>query len=1347
MSVLEMDLDEIRVPVSTTGPVEFLRLKEGQKQALTGVELKRIQEEYEESPSPTSKRALVANAPGTGKTIVFCLLAINDIQRTGRPALYSADEISSLDHTEKEFIRTFRHHMGRDPIIHRHGENGHIDEGTPDLVMGTPQFYSTFETPEGHSHPDFDIQYCHVGIDEADKWVTQKRRALIDSIRFDWLTAFAGTLDRTDDPEDGHLIYGVFGEPASIYLTEDALARGEINEPEYILHGTNIKPLLHEIFQGKIKLDEINKTYTSKNLNKQYMRVFLQHYTELKKPQTVFYCQSIAHLEQMEKLMRAEGLDVFPIHSRMTKKERQENLQKFEEKPDGGIALAVNMLRRSVNLHNLGLIMETAETNSVSKFTQTLGRGVRAKNVRFVDLTMSLKHIQHIRLFAQRVQNAYRRALGLSPTEPHDIDLPGVKIHASVNELIQEMIDIGLIDPDVDVLTITDFKAILRLTDMKKEFLFALRATAAARLLAQEKSHPANMVSLEEGTDIELENGTFVRLQYDEKVNVRTWFKGLPRDHEGNLDLSPEQMALLNKLEIDINRLAELFSTRQRKRNGEDTKTLTDTKVRSTKEQKGAAENYFASDDFWLGLYAFRHSHDVLPIANILDPDPSAPSYQASVDPQKVGRGFRMLEELPPVKVETLEGKPRTVSMQKWLEETKEHFPHATNEIKLGLFREGITFGDPLFREVVARSYLIQVDADRPGRSKKTHIDELSSVYMIYDQGDFEVVILPQGPEADLFTRIHFVNLPGVQMRLPGIAKVSYQDILHYRALPSPSDEYFALFDIRSTQAERIDRHKEAARSFEESDYFWIGIEQLNRFTHWHNKGQLGQHIIESRPGITTLLQGSEVIPRLWTRLAAPLGDLAFLIRDTTGLALEHDDPHTFPFDLRQWIKDIEPLVPFLSSENRYRLEVKLHALLHSPFRKSDLSSETESRLAEFDDDLKRLAESLSSRKRASNAPKRNPRTADAQKARDWFESNSFWIGLHGFRMSYSRPNRGIENVLREYPELRKIREDVSPRHGIPDFVDYDGQLHWTKVQTGGPKRNVDMITWLKKCWQLYPFANKETRDGLFREGITFGNPLFKELLVRSFIYESQGNGEQETKGITATHLPPHISLSDQGRGFRVSLFLGKYKSVDQAAEIVVSPYLHLPPMRITTNGTAVLSYQDILHYRALTLPSTEYFEFFGENRAARIDPINRLNDEAHSFRRSDYFWIGMQQLLLHKTDLPPRGRVLLLSPDEMFPLFIDNVFPHDFRRADRAPDSADVSFIRHTTGIELDDDDQHTFPFDIHRWAEDMKPLMPFFDRELKLELIQRLHHSGLDDFINLDKPMVSPLGQMLVQ
>jgi superfamily II DNA or RNA helicase len=792
MNILGQPLADIHVPVidPATGTQILAPLRHSQIASLERRHLPLPQSRNQ--PTDRESRSLLALAMGLGKTMVFSLQAIEAISETGRPAFYSVWRTAILDDVQEEFTRAFRHFVGRDPIIHRYPDDTIDHTQRPDLIMGTPQFYYSYEFYEGHKHPSLSHHFSFAAFDEAHHWPAQKHLGVLHDVNADHKLGLTGTLDRMDDPHLGHRVIDIFGQPRYKRLLEDAVASGEVNKPDYRLCAVNIGPLLHEVLRGNFSHLTLNKSILVPELNASYEREFRKHYKELSKPQSIIVCKSIAHLKQMEELL--SDLNIYAIHSQMSEVHIAKNKKAFFDRhAKGSVALVVDMWNEGVNFPHLGLMMQTATTMSRSKFFQTLGRCTRS-DVRFVDVTMSQAHIAHVRLFHDRVNEIARSSDEIVPLSE---SASGIRIDDSVQK----------------------FEDVLKLQEMKEDFFFALGAAGLVQHLRRTKDHHKNVI-LDVGTDVRMENGMIVRLLDKESVNVGRWHRELPRDPDGKIVLPPAREQLLRTLGISDHELSSARFSQRRPAN-----------TSRSKKPELEPEKYFESEEFWAGFTLFKASfrRSSFDFTNVSDlRHGSAVFFDGNFTKIFDGQGRDYPEPIP------FEFYEHKFPLYNWYQKTQEHLAFAADDVRTKILEAGIFFPDPEFIDAFARIY------ENYQREYESHIGTILRTFndertrmpepgFVFDR---KCCIFDEGTTIHLGERE--VTIP-CDMYVP--VRVMLQRSHSPNAVAHLSqgryDQPLPAFSRETPGAATKEEILTArAHDFSRSDYFWMGVETYRRYGH-----------------------------------------------------------------------------------------------------------------------------------------------------------------------------------------------------------------------------------------------------------------------------------------------------------------------------------------------------------------------------------------------------------------------------------------------------------------------------------------------------------------------------------
>ena len=736
-------LDELEVPIIDGKDRRNLPLRRPQRDAIrkllnwfenyvptqvANVPLKT----YKDSP-PIDNAFLMVLPQRIGKTIAFSIAACRALEKTGKPSIYLHFEIPSLPDVEKVFVEVFRAYFGRDPIIHTFYDGKTFDEGVPDLVISSPQTQTGWEWKFAKKHPAQQRSYSALFADEAWGWATITRERLLREFDADYKIGMTGMKHRLDDvrnvkkyvrpgaaTEYKHRIERIFGHAKSEYSLSQAFEDGELQKPNVRLFATNEGPTMHEILRGKYDKRKLNIHQKSMRINLDYLDVNLTIYAEKDFAQHLIYSKTKNHLNDMQMLHEglknpaqlvetfsqnedwvdlvprleellekheraikhiiANDTEIIPIHSGLSPKIKNENRDRFLSPVPGAIGLAVDMLRSSVSLKHLGYTFQTGNTSSVQKWMQTAMRMVGNDDAEVIDVSNSFELISQVLRNSPRYEKIWHLVEHHPKRGPQEIPLNDLRLdeqHMLLNE-----VEAAFPEPE--------------------DFMFALHAHAF-KLWSQRSSRASKKVAIKLPATIECANGIMVKLSFEENPNVHDWLKDLPPSSDGGLDLDPDQLALLEKLDVPtrydeiqeyVNSISVNVPEKRHQR-----------KVEKAKE-------YFESDTFWEGLEAFKkmraHVAERLNLDDYYDyniHDGVITGKYLFNSNSRIRKYFDS-DVVDENELETVEGTGTKFNLRTWYKNAASHFPYASDYIRIGCFNDGIIFEDEvILRELVQKTF------------------------------------------------------------------------------------------------------------------------------------------------------------------------------------------------------------------------------------------------------------------------------------------------------------------------------------------------------------------------------------------------------------------------------------------------------------------------------------------------------------------------------------------------------------------------------------------------------------------------------------------------------------------
>jgi superfamily II DNA or RNA helicase len=210
----------------------------------------------------------------------------------------------------------------------------------------------------------------HVG---EDGQYDQLLNELSDSLQFG-VTATPWRGDRYD-------IEHRFG-PASYKLgIEQGMRRGYLAAVDYRLYVDNIDwDVVRDASRHSYSLKELNSRLFLTQRDEAVVEALLRAWHTMPSPRGIIFCQTIAHAEHMQGLLRQipDWRHASALHTDMPKRERQQRLLDFRA---GRVPLlaAVDVLNEGVDVPDVNILCFARVTHSRRVFVQQLGRGLRLR--------------------------------------------------------------------------------------------------------------------------------------------------------------------------------------------------------------------------------------------------------------------------------------------------------------------------------------------------------------------------------------------------------------------------------------------------------------------------------------------------------------------------------------------------------------------------------------------------------------------------------------------------------------------------------------------------------------------------------------------------------------------------------------------------------------------------------------------------------------------------------------------------------------------------------------------------------------------------------------------------------
>lgn len=214
---------------------------------------------------------------------------------------------------------------------------------------------------------------------------------------------------------DKYDIESRFGAASYKLGIEEGMRRGHLAAVDYRLYVDNIDwDVVRAASEHRYSIKELNTRLFLTQRDEAVVDALLDAWHTTPAPRGIVFCQTIAHCERMEHLLRAipEWTAAAALHAGMPKRERQQRLLDFRS---GRIPIlaAVDILNEGVDVPDVNILAFARVTHSRRIFVQQLGRGLRLREGK--DKVLALDFVSDIRRVAALLN--IRRQLGADDIE------------------------------------------------------------------------------------------------------------------------------------------------------------------------------------------------------------------------------------------------------------------------------------------------------------------------------------------------------------------------------------------------------------------------------------------------------------------------------------------------------------------------------------------------------------------------------------------------------------------------------------------------------------------------------------------------------------------------------------------------------------------------------------------------------------------------------------------------------------------------------------------------------------------------------------------------------------------
>lgn len=361
-------------------------------------------------------KALVVMATGLGKTFLAAMFATEF-----RIVLFIAHREEILFQAKRAFETVM---PNRSCGVY----NGQEKNGKADFIFASIFTLGMKQHRLRFSPKDFDL----IIVDEFHHAAAKSYQNVIDYFRPEFLLGITATPDRAD----GSDVYAICdGNVAYRIDFIEAIQRGWLAPFRYI-------GVYDETDYSQIRW--LGSRYDDQELLAAQLKESLAHHiykawTEHRKSRTLAFCSSIAQASFLADYFQKQGVHCISLHSKVVGSSRSEAIRRLS---DGELAVifTVDLFNEGVDIPSVDTLLFVRPTESLTIFTQQIGRGLRIhdgkENCTIIDLIGNYRNADvKLRLF----DVAQSAELGASTVVPVVPDNCFIDLDTQVINLLQEL--------------------------------------------------------------------------------------------------------------------------------------------------------------------------------------------------------------------------------------------------------------------------------------------------------------------------------------------------------------------------------------------------------------------------------------------------------------------------------------------------------------------------------------------------------------------------------------------------------------------------------------------------------------------------------------------------------------------------------------------------------------------------------------------------------------------------------------------------------------------------------------------------------------------------------------------
>lgn len=299
------------------------------------------------------ERAMAVMPTGLGKTYLAAFFA-----QQFKRILFIAHREELLHQARRSFLHVM-------PERTSGLYDGKFKEADAEMVFASIYTLSRKRHREVFREQQFDL----IVVDEFHHAAADTYRAVLDEIQARFLLGITATPDRMD----GKDIYALCdGNVAFEMHFIEAIERGWLSPFHY--YGVYDEVDYNQVSWLGTRYDE--QELLAQQMQEHVAANIYQAWQKHKLTRTLAFCSSIAQANYLAEYFRKQGHEVISLHSQTREMSRQEAIKRLEQR-ELEIIFTVDVFNEGVDIPSVDTLLFARPTESLTVFTQQVGRGLR----------------------------------------------------------------------------------------------------------------------------------------------------------------------------------------------------------------------------------------------------------------------------------------------------------------------------------------------------------------------------------------------------------------------------------------------------------------------------------------------------------------------------------------------------------------------------------------------------------------------------------------------------------------------------------------------------------------------------------------------------------------------------------------------------------------------------------------------------------------------------------------------------------------------------------------------------------------------------------------------------------